>query len=231
MAWKAFNDDAGTQWWAPDPISTKIFLKQVSEKGSSTARTRMSYLKWLNDNLGLSFDLTAVRVKKAGQIADTHVATPIPPLLPRLWIAWDRLLMTPDLTPFETIIALAWDLMATSVLRPKHLFMSTLTVLDNRIEGLCCKGKARIAGRRLAFYWACPRMGIAGANLGNVVSKIMDFITLQGLEFDSILPNFAPLAVPLANISALAPGTMTRSKFLKFSSDLCVTKRLTHRTT
>jgi hypothetical protein len=226
QAWKALCSESGTNWTSPDTISVKLYLKQVAQNVPTTSRTSLSYLKWLKDNIGLPFGLSAVRIKKAGQIADSHVAEPIPPMLPRLWVLWDRLLMAPDLSPFELIIALAWDLLATSVLRPKHLFMSTITVLENRIVGLCCKGKYRVAGRRLASFWSCPKVGIAGTNIGGRVPRVIDLISNQGLSFDSILPNVASFAVSLSKVSSLGAGTMTRSKLLKFSSDLCATRGL-----
>ena len=126
-------------WKTPDSVSIRL-LGTYRDKGSTVPRKKLDSLKWLQDNVGLKTGAELDRVKKFCQAPQVHISHQVSPAHLVILLILENALQNSN--TFVASLAAFAGLIVASVLRPKHLQRSVISIKDGVISRLMLRRKS-----------------------------------------------------------------------------------------
>ena len=212
-AWIQWSEDRGQAWQTPDSIGVRVFLNSFKENGTSVPRRHFDSLKWLQTNIGLRACTELERVRRLTDPPSSHEPVQARPVLPTVWIMLENALSSGNM--FVKGLALFAIFSIISVSRPKHMQRSVLLGMSHRIEARVTKGKQKVKGRASPYFWAAPRVGITGIDLGEHLDEFLKSSGASTPETPFFLPDFAPKRSDFASATGFSRMPMSPQKIAR----------------
>ena len=189
-AWIQHCTNMGMDWRTPDSITVRAFLNKFRSDGPFVPKRYFDALRWVHSNLGLNSTTDLERVRRTVDAPASHVPTQANPLKMTVITIISNAMNCNNI--FVAALAVFWNLLVCSVLRPKHLQRSSIEFEGDIIVGHANKGKRRVRGHQVPFDWACPRFDAANNDLSYYLRQSLSRTNCGNSDRMFVLPDFAP---------------------------------------
>ena len=208
--WQDFAATEKLNWRTPDSVSVQIFLGSFRSKGPTVPKRKLDSLRWLQDNIGLHSGADLDRVKKFCHTPQSHLAHQAKPAHFILLLLLENAMSYSNI--FIASLAAFATMIVTSVLRPRHLQRSVIEIVDNVVQGICYRGKARFQGVQRPFKWAAASYGFSGVPLAVPIARIINISRAASGGRTWLLPDFHPKRSDWSNATTFEDYPMPLAK-------------------